>query len=288
MEAEIASPEEAVPEAAVEAQKEPETFYRHRRSTRLWHWLNALTVFVMLMSGLMIFNAHPRLYWGRYGANYEKPWLEIGSDSRSGFLKLGSARIPTTGVLGRWRDGEGNVKNYAFPGWATIPSQYSLADARRWHLAFAWLLVLPGLFYWLWSFANRHVQRDLAPSRSELAPSHIWADIKDHARLRYPTGDAARNYNVLQKLAYVGVLFVLLPAMVLTGLAMSPAMDSAWPWLLDLFGGRQSARSLHFVAAALILGFIVIHLVQVVLAGPINEVRSMITGWYRLPREKEK
>jgi len=287
MEAEIASPDDPAADAADAVPAGPVKFYRHRRSTRLWHWLNALTVFVMLMSGLMIFNAHPRLYWGRYGANFDRPWLEIGSDAQSGFLRLGAVRIPTTGVLGRWRDAEGNVKNYAFPGWATIPSEYSLAEARRWHLAFAWLLVLPGLFYWLWSFANRHVQRDLAPTRSELAPRHIWADIKDHARLRHPTGDAARRYNVLQKLAYVGVLFVLLPAMVLTGLAMSPGMNAAWPWLLDLFGGRQSARSLHFIAATLILAFIAVHLIQVVLAGPINEVRSMITGWYRLPREKE-
>jgi thiosulfate reductase cytochrome b subunit len=259
---------------------------RHRWPTRIWHWLNALTVIVMLMSGLMIFNAHPRLYWGEYGANSDYAWLQIGGNRERGYLRLGSFEIPTTGVLGHWTDSNGTLQTRAFPGWATIPSGYSLAGARSWHFLFAWLLVIPGLLFWLWSFLNRHIQQDLAPKRAELAPRHIWQDIKNHARLRFPTGPAARNYNILQKLSYLGVLFVLLPLIVLTGLTMSPGMNAAWPWLLDLFGGRQSARSLHFIAAALIALFILVHLVMVVLAGPINEIRSMITGRYRLPKEK--
>ncbi len=120
----------------------------------------------------------------------------------------------------------------------------------------------------------------------ELAPGHIWHDVKEHARLRFSTGASALRYNILQKLAYLGVLFILLPTIVLTGLTMSPAMNAAWPWLLDLFGGRQSARSIHFIAAALLVAFIVVHLLMVLLAGPYNEIRSMITGRYRLPRER--
>jgi thiosulfate reductase cytochrome b subunit len=135
---------------------------------------------------------------------------------------------------------------------------------------------------------SRHVQRDLAPTAEELRPGSLWQDIKDHARLRFHTGEAARRYNVLQKLSYVGVIFGLLPIMVLTGLTMSPGIDAAWPWLLDLFGGRQSARSIHFICAALIAAFIVVHLVMVLLAGPINELRSIITGWYRLPKERDQ
>jgi thiosulfate reductase cytochrome b subunit len=237
---------------------ESETVYRHRWPTRLWHWLNAVTVFVMLMSGLMIFNAHPRLYWGEYGANADPAWLEIA----------GSRAAP------------------AFPGWATIPSTYDLAGARSWHFLFAWLLFVPGLLFWMASLANRHFRRDLLPKKEELAPSHILRDIKDHAHLRFPTGDEARDYNILQKLSYLGVIFLLLPLMVLTGLAMSPGMDAGWPWLLDLFGGRQSARSVHFIVAMLLLGFILVHLLMVVLAGPVNEIRSMITGRYVLPRGK--
>src|SRR4051812_18083384 len=228
--------------------------YRHRLSTRLWHWINALAVFVMLMSGLMIFNAHPHLYWGQFGANFDHPWLSFH---------------------GR-----------PIPGWATIPSTYNLAAARRWHLAFAWLLAVGLILFLVPSLINRHAQRDLAPSADEVKPNHIWHDIREHARLRFPTGDAALRYNILQKLSYVTVIFLLLPLMVLTGLAMSPAMDAAWPWLLDLFGGRQSARSIHFICAGAILGFIIVHLVMVALAGPVNEIWSMVSGRFRVPPQR--
>jgi thiosulfate reductase cytochrome b subunit len=261
---------------------------RHRLATRIWHWINALAVFVMLMSGLMIFNAHPRLYWGQYGANADPAWLSVGSTETSGFVEIAGVKIGTTGLIGHWRNSEGEVKRRAFPGWATIPSYYSLSGARRWHFAFAWLLVPSLILFALVSFANRHFRRDLAPNREELKPGHIWRDIVDHARLRHPTGEAALRYNILQKLAYVGVIFLLLPLLILTGLAMSPAMDAAWPWLIDLFGGRQSARSIHFIAAMLILLFILIHLVQVILAGPFNEIRSMVTGSFRLPRRRNE
>lgn len=259
---------------------------RHRLATRLWHWTNVVTLFVMLMSGLMIFNAHPRLYWGQFGANPDRAWLEIGSRGERGFVKLGMVEVPTTGVLGVWRDGAGAVQHRAFPHWITIPSGYSLADARIWHLAFAWVLAVGLLIFMIASLVNRHFVRDLRIQANELRPSHLWQDIKDHARLRFPTGAAALRYNILQKLAYASVLFVLLPVMILTGLTLSPAMDSGWSWLLDLFGGRQSARSLHFLAAMGLVAFFFVHIAMVVLAGPINEVRSMISGRYRLPRDK--
>ena len=232
---------------------------RHRLSTRLWHWINAVTLLVMLMSGLMIFNAHPRLYWGHYGANPDRAWLQIGS-----------------------------MEGIAFPGWMTLPSYYSLADARLWHLAFAWVLAFGLLFYLVWSLFNRHIGRDLHITRAEWRPAHIWHDVIEHARLRFPTGAAALRYNVLQKLAYCGVLFVLLPLVILSGLTLSPGMDTAWPLLVDLLGGRQSARSLHFLAMAGLVAFFAVHIVMVVLAGPLNEVRAMITGWYRLPADRPK
>ena len=261
---------------------------RHRLSTRIWHWVNAVTLLVMLMSGLMIFNAHPRLYWGEYGANSDPAWLEIGAtQSGEGMLKVGGAAIRTTGVLGVWTDSEGKVKRRAFPSWSTIPSHYSLADARVWHLAFAWVLAIGLLAYLIRSFINGHVRRDLHIKAAEWRPSHIWHDIKQHARLRFPTGVAALRYNVLQKLSYIGVLFVLLPLIIVTGLGMSPGTDAWAPWVTQGFGGRQSARSIHFIAAFLLVAFFIIHIAMVVLAGPINEVRSMITGNYRLPKAKE-
>jgi Ni/Fe-hydrogenase b-type cytochrome subunit len=223
--------------------------FRHRLSTRLWHWVNAVAVIVMLMSGLMIFNAHPRLYWGHYGANSDAAWL----------------------VLPR------------FPGWATIPSTYNLSLAREWHLAFAWVLAFGLLVYFLRSLWNGHLKRDVALSRAEVAPAHLWDDIKKHARLNFH-GDG--RYNPLQKITYSLVLFLLIPGAILTGLTLSPGMNAAWPWLVDLFGGRQSARSIHFICAGGLAAFIAVHLILVVLAGPINEIRSMITGWFVLPEEK--
>jgi Ni/Fe-hydrogenase b-type cytochrome subunit len=264
-----------------------EVVRRHKLPTRIWHWVNALTIFLMLMSGLMIFNAHPRLYWGQYGANADYAWLEIGSRADSGYLRVGGLTIPTTGLLGYRTDASGQVNRRAFPGWATIPSAYSLSAGRRWHLAFAWVLAIGILLYWLTIFLNRH-WRGLVPRRTELRPRHLWQEVKDHARLRFPTGAAALTYNTLQKLSYAGVIFVLIPLVILTGLTMSPGMDAAWGWLVDLFGGRQSARSIHFICAFLITLFILVHLIMVVLGGPVNEIRSMITGWYRVPQPKQK
>jgi Ni/Fe-hydrogenase b-type cytochrome subunit len=225
---------------------------RHRLSTRIWHWLNALVIATLFMSGLGIFNAHPRLYWGQYGANFDHAWL----------------------ILPR------------FPAWITLPGHYSLAMSRHWHLALAPVFALALLGYMIWSLVNRHVVRDLAFRRGELAPRHVWADIRDHARLRFPTGAAALRYNVLQKASYIGVIFVLLPLLIFTGLTMSPGMNAAWPWLVDLFGGRQSARSIHFIAAWALAAFFIAHILMVLLAGPYNEIRSMITGRYRLPPER--
>lgn len=271
-----------------EAEPQPgDVVKRHRLPTRIWHWINALAIVILLMSGLTIFNAHPRLYWGSYGANYDPAWLQIGGEGERGYLQVGDWQVTTTGVLGRWRDSEGNISTRAFPSWSTIPGFYSLATGRLWHFFFAWIFALGWIAFLVTSLWNRHVQRDLAPKKSELSPRHIWHDIKQHARLRFPTGAAALKYNILQKASYIGVIFVLIPLMILTGLTMSPTMDAAWPWLLDIFGARQSARSIHFICAMLLMLFILVHLVMVVLAGPLNEVRSMITGRFRLPGRRD-
>jgi thiosulfate reductase cytochrome b subunit len=259
---------------------------RHRRSTRVWHWANALSLLVLFMSGLAIFNAYPRLHWGHAGSIHDPAWLEIGGDEQRGYLQIGDSKVETTGVLGHWRNADGEVKLRAFPGWITIPSRFSLPVARNWHLAFAWLLSLALLAYMIRALWNGHIARDLHIRRSEWSPRHIWQDIKDHARLRFPTGLDAINYNILQKLSYIIVIFILIPLMIATGLCMSPGMGAGMPWLVDLFGGRQSARSLHFISAFLLLGFFFVHMVMVLLAGPYNEVRSIITGWYRLPGKK--
>lgn len=255
--------------------------YRTKLPVRIWHWINALSIFAMLMSGLMIFNAHPRLYWGEYGANLDTAWLVIGHRGTEGFLSLWGFEIPTTGVLGY---AQGTAE--AFPPLVTIPSSYNLAAARQWHFFFAWLLVISAAAFQLYAWASGHMRRDLALKREERSFRHLWHDIKQHARLRFPTGEAARAYNPLQKIAYLGVLFVLIPLVILTGLTMSPTINAAWPWLVTLFGGRPSARSIHFLCAAGFAAFIAVHLLAVLLAGPFNELRSIITGWYRLPQDR--
>jgi Ni/Fe-hydrogenase b-type cytochrome subunit len=228
---------------------------RHRLATRLWHWVNAISIVVLLGSGLMILNAHPQLYWGQYGANFDQPWFRVG-----------------------WAFEGGRV-----PGWATIPSNYDLALARRWHLFFAPILAFGLLVYMVASLLNRHFRRDLSLTRKDVSPAHLVEDVRDHLELRFHDADDPGRYNSLQKWSYIVVIFVLIPVAIATGCAMSPGLNAAWPWLPELFGGRQSARSVHFIVAALLGGFLVVHLALVILAGIGNELRSMVTGKWRVP-----
>lgn len=264
--------------------------YRHRLVVRLTHWVNVITLSLLLMSGLQIFNAHPHLYWGQYGANADAPWLEMvgGHDAQGkpqGVTHIGAASIVTTGVLGVSAGAAGQPRVRGFPRWLTLPADQDLATGRLWHFALAWVFVINGLVYLGFGVANGHFRRDLAPTFNELKPRSLLGSIVDHIKLKHPAGEAARRYNILQKLAYLGVVFLLLPVMVATGLTMSPGFDAFAPWLLDVFGGRQSARSIHFISANLIVLFVIVHVVEVFLAGVFNEMRSMITGRYALPRE---
>lgn len=277
------TPVTSQPEAPASTGVEPRPLiYRTRLPVRIWHWVNAVAIFAMLMSGATIFNAHPRLYWGKYGATFETPWLEIGRQGQQGFLRLGSLQVDTTGFLGLT-----DHSTKAFPPLVTIPNYYSLAEGRQWHFFFAWALVISLTLFVVYSIFSKHLSRDLALKPEERKLAHLWHDIKEHAHLRFPTGEAAKAYNPLQKIAYLGVIFGLIPLVVLTGMTMSPTLNAAFPWLLDVFGGRQSARSIHFLCATGFLAFILIHLLMVILAGPLNELRSILTGWYRLPAPRK-
>jgi len=269
-----------------------EVIYRHGVVVRFTHWVNVLVLSLLLMSGLNIFNAHPELYWGKFGANFDPSWLAIGTAHTAAGVQIGILRVfgftfDTTGVLGLSPGPHGGLLHQGFPAWSTLPSWRDLATARRWHFFLAWIFVANGLAYLLIGLVNGHLRRDLAPTLGELSPANIGRSILDHIKLKHPTGEAAKRYNVLQKLAYVAVALVLLPLMVLTGLAMSPGFDAIAPWVLDLLGGRQSARSIHFICANLIVLFVIVHVVEVFLAGVVNELGSMITGRYALPREPQ-
>lgn len=264
---------------------EVRTVLRHRWPLRVMHWINLLCMIVLVGSGLQIYNAHPALYWGEV-STFDSPLFATtavrGADGASrGITRIGDARFDTTGLLGVSNRPEDDVAlRRGFPIWATIPGSKSLALGRRWHFFFGWLWVINGVCYVLWSLAVRHLQRDLAMRRRDWR--EIPRAIADHLRFRHPVGDEATRYNPLQKLAYLGVIFVLTPLVILTGLAMSPQMDTVLGWFLQSVGGRQSARTLHFVAMALFVLFTLVHVVMVVYAGPINELRSMITGRFRV------
>lgn len=289
VEPEIAGDSEERP--AVEIETAPETvadhevIYRHTFAVRATHWINVLVISLLLMSGLNILSAHPRLYWGQYGADFDTPWFEVASANHAagppaGFVRLGGYQFDTTGVLGVSKGPGGNAIEQAFPNWATLPGHRDLALARRWHFFLAWVFVINGALYVLMGLINGHLRRDLAPTSDDLRPRNIWRSIVDHARLRHPVGEEAKRYNILQKFAYLAVIALILPAMILTGLTMSPGMDAALPWLTVVFGGRQSARAIHFITANLIVLFVIVHVVEVFLAGVVNEIRSMITGRY--------
>jgi len=256
---------------------------RHSALVRVCHWVNAICFVVLLMSGMQIFNADPQLTWANT-TNFNRPFFSLSAreddngDPVAGVTTIFGHKFDTTGVLGASPGDDGSLEEHGFPNWATLPPYQDLAMGRRWHFFFAWILVINGLVYFANLIFRRHI-RDLWPSLKDLRD--IPHAIVEHVRLRFPTGDEALHYNVLQKLAYLSVV-IAFPILVLAGLTMSPAVDAAFPWLLTLFHGRQAARAVHFLLATYLVLFIIVHLVMVVLSDPINNMRSMITGRYRI------
>ncbi|WP_285294003.1 cytochrome b/b6 domain-containing protein [Aureimonas altamirensis] len=259
--------------------------YRHAALTRLTHWTWAIALFFLLLSGLQIFMARPDLYIGRQsGFAFDNTILSIGAVVENGQLRgvteIFGYSFDTTGWLGVVEEA-GRMTAKSFPGWMTIPSYRDLATGRIVHFFFAWILVAALALWLVSSLANRHLGRDIVPRSGDARA--LPQDIADHARLRL---HHRRAYGPLQKLSYALVLLVALPLMIATGLTMSPGVNAMVPFLADLFGGRQSARTLHFAIMLVLVAFFVVHVVMVVLAGPINELRSMITGWYRTDGER--
>ena len=214
--------------------------YRHALSTRIWHWVNVLSLAILFMSGLNISNAHRHLYWGEWGFEPRDAWLHV----------------------------------VRFPPWATIPNYYSLAAARDWHVLFAWVFSLSLLLFLVAALLNGHVRRDIVAG--DWRPRAIWADVREHLRFNFDHGEG--KYNLLQKAAYGTVIFILLPLMILTGMAISPGMDASWSWLSQVFGGRQSARSIHFIVAWTLFAFFLLHVTLVLLNKPLKNLREMVTG----------
>ncbi len=263
--------------------------YRHTLWVRSWHWINAIALLLLLMSGLQIFDAHATLNWGQ-ATNFQHGLLDISAldtpHGPRGVTTVFGHAFNTTGVLGVSKGAHGQPQTTGFPAWATVPSYRDLATGRRWHFFFAWIFVVNGVLFVAYTIWSRHLKRDLWPSVADLKtiPASIW----EHIRLKHPEGEAAARYNVLQKLAYLIVLYGLLPLMLLTGLTMSPGMDAAFPILPWAFGGRQAARTIHFLSASGLVLFFLIHIFQVFAAGVFNEMRSIITGRFAIKTHASK
>jgi thiosulfate reductase cytochrome b subunit len=223
--------------------------HRHALSVRLCHWINVVSVGFLAVSGMAILLDYPELYWGQVGFKGHEPAFRLAD---WGITMEGN----------RW--------------WG-----------RNTHFLFTWIFTINGVICLALNLLRRRTRGKLLLRRDELRLGHLAGEIKDHLRLRTPKGEAARHYGTVQKLTYLTVLLVLAPLMFLSGLAQSPAVVAACPELLDLFGGKQSARSIHFIGTVLLLLFVCVHLFQIFLAGAVNEIRSMITGRFVLPESKE-
>jgi thiosulfate reductase cytochrome b subunit len=282
-------PEDAIPPSPATvrpARTVRRVIYRHTLPLRIMHWINAVCLLILLGSGLQIFNAHPALYWGQ-ASQFDRPWLHLGAARTAdgklrGVTTLGSHRFDTTGWFGV-SDVNGRTIVRGFPSWATIPGSRWLSMGRAWHFFFAWLFAINGVLFVLYALWTRHLTRDLVPTRRDWRG--IGRSIIDHALLRHPRGEEAARYNVLQRLTYLVVIFVFGGGVVLMGLAMSPRMDSVLGWLVDAVGGRQSARSIHFLFAMGFIAFFLIHIFEVIVTGVGNNLRSIITGRYAIETE---
>jgi thiosulfate reductase cytochrome b subunit len=261
--------------------------YRHPLPVRVWHWANAAAIAVLLTTGLLIFDIHPHLYWGEDGHEGVPAFLSLTGthldrDVPQTELQIGHRRWNVTGVLGNVIDDGFGGKYLLVAG---APEDWQFGATRGWHFLFAWILGLSLPLYGLYLLVSGRLARKLLPTRSDLTLRSFSNELWQHLRLQRARGESARRYNLLQKLSYLFVIFILIPALVLSGLTMSNAMTAAFPDLFALFGGRQSARSIHFLSAMLLVLFVLVHVFQVFVSGFINLMRSMITGRFAVERE---
>jgi len=257
--------------------------YRHSIAARASHWLWTLAMLVLVMSGLQIFNAAPYLD-ASDKSNPAKRVLSIGAVDAGGAprgeTQIFGLHFSTTGVLGYTDDGMGGRTARAFPAAVTLPGPQDLADGRLWHLFFGWVLTLAMLVYLVAGIVRKDLRElILRPSDlPKLLPMQLY-----YLRLR-KTPPPHGTYNPLQKAAYTVVLFVFVPLMILTGLALSPGIDAIAGPVTAVFGGRQFARLWHFILMSLLIGYFLTHMSLVFSTGAWNNSRSMITGWYELKK----
>jgi thiosulfate reductase cytochrome b subunit len=231
---------------------------RHSALVRVSHWIITLCFFALLVTGAEIVISHPRFYWG-----------ETGNDLTAPLFKL---PIPSSRAL--------------------VPTGYGyvLPDQNGWsrylHFQTAWILVFTALLYGIFGLFTRHFRENLLPGRADLSWRTVSTAIAGHLCFERPSEAEVWSYNVLQRLTYLFVIFVLFPLIIWTGLAMSPAFVSAFPATVTVLGGQQSARTIHFFVTLALVLFLLVHVVMICIAGFRSRMRAMITGRVATPRER--
>ncbi len=233
---------------------------RHAALVRVTHWITAICFFALLITGLEIVVSHPRFYWGETGNVNTRPLFKIP-------IPASRALVPT---------GYGYV----------LPDQNGWS--RYLHFQAAWALVLTGLLYFIWGLSTGHFRSNLFPAPADRTWQAFLREMANHIRLRPPNEAEAYSYNVLQRAAYLAVIFVVFPLIIWTGLALSPGFNSAVPAGVNLLGGRQSARTLHFFLTGFLVAFLGVHVGMVIWAGFASRMRAMITGVSTIPRSKHE
>lgn len=227
--------------------------YRHTINARICHWIMVLSFFYLLYSGIMIFLHFPELYWG----------------------KVGFQGYPAIFELEDWGI-----------SWELAEELGDRRWGRNYHYLFAWVFVVNGAVYLVWNVWQKQFRSKMLPNRNELSMTNLKSEMRRHFRFEASTGDEATKYNVLQKLSYLIVLFVLFPFMIVSGFAQMPAFTAISPELIDLFGGRQTARTLHVVCSLLLVVFVIIHIIEMFIAGAMNQMHAMVFGKYEISEEK--
>ena len=237
----------------------------HPAWIRACHWLIALALLTMIVSGFLILMVHPRLYWGEAGNDLMPAIIELPISNN--YQPDGLARTTTFS----------NIDGDPVSAYRTFEQFNQNGWSRSLHFLAGWILVTTALIYVLAGITTGHVRHNLLPRRRELAASVLWQDLLAHLKIRVTTAGGP-PYGLLQRLSYLGVVFVVLPLMVITGLAMAPAVTAAFPFLLDLFGGYQSARTVHFFGFAAFVLFLIIHVCMVAATGFRQQLNAMIRG----------
>jgi thiosulfate reductase cytochrome b subunit len=239
---------------------------KHSRWVKVSHWIITLSFFALVFTGSEMTMVHPRFYWG-----------EVGNDLTPALFELPVSR------------------NYKHGGWeASVPFNetagapvsasrtYDIFNQNGWgrslHFLAGWFLLVPGLIYFIVGIFSGHFRKHLWPHANQFSLREFWTDIRNHLRMQIPKATDGPHYGLLQKISYVVVIFILMPIIVMTGMTMSPAITAAYPFLLKIFFGAQSARTIHFLASLALVLFLVVHVVMIVKSGFKKQMQAMTIG----------